>query len=62
MTPPAQPAPSAPPANGTRRYSIHFADGKSATVLDMVPDPPELLIPGLFAQFAAGYVVKVEPL
>lgn len=45
-----------------RRYSMVFADGKSATVLDPSNEPPETLIPSLVAMFAAGYVLRVAPL
>lgn len=45
-----------------RRYSMVFADGKSATVLDPANEPPETLIPALIAIFASGYVLRVDPL
>ncbi|MNM21449.1 hypothetical protein D3C81_318090 [compost metagenome] len=43
----------------TQIYALRFADGRSTTVLDMDGEPPELVIPGLIARFAAGYVVEV---
>lgn len=46
---------------GARRYTMRFADGKTSTVLDMEGEPPEILIPGLVAMFAAGYVLEVIP-
>lgn len=45
-----------------RRYSMVFADGKTATVLDPDSEPLETLIPALIAIFAPGYVVRVDPL
>lgn len=45
-----------------RRYSIKFADGKSATYLDPSGDKPESVIHELFAFFAKGYVLRVDPL
>ncbi|MCP1652696.1 hypothetical protein [Pseudomonas nitroreducens] len=45
---------------GARRYVLHFADGKSATVLDMLAEPPEVVVPGLLAMFRDGYVVRIE--
>ncbi|MCJ7854609.1 MULTISPECIES: hypothetical protein [Pseudomonas] len=44
-----------------RQYRVRFADGRTSTVLDMEGEPPETLIPGLVAMFAAGYVLEVIP-
>lgn len=52
---------AAPAKSGTRRYNIRFADGKSATVLDMAGEPTEELVRGVTGMFRAGYVLSVDP-
>lgn len=42
-----------------KRYTVRFSDGRAATVLDMDGDDPAVVIPGLIAMFAQGYVVEV---
>ena len=46
---------------GVRRYRARFADGKSATVLDMQQQPAEAIAAGVTSIFKPGYCVAVEP-
>lgn len=46
----------------TRRYSIVFADGKGATVLDMEAQPEAEALAGIRSIFRDGYVLEVKAL
>ena len=42
-----------------KRYQVRFSDGRVATVLDMDGDDPAVVVSGIYAQFATGYVIEV---
>ena len=46
------------PVSGVQRYLIRFADGRTATVLDMNGDPPADFIAWLSAYFRPGFVLE----
>lgn len=46
----------------TRRYSVLFADGKGATVLDMEAQPEAEALAGIRSIFREDYVREVKPL
>ena len=46
----------------TRRYEIRFADGKSATALDMQGEPLEAFVSSTTRMFKPDYVVSVTAL
>ena len=50
---------AAPAKSVTRRYNIQFADGKSATMLDMEGEAPDELIRSVTGMFRAGYVLSI---
>ena len=43
----------------TKRYQVPSKDGGVSTVLDMDGDDPAVVIPGIYAQFATGFVIEV---
>lgn len=45
----------------TKVYSVTFADGKRATVLDMDGRPEQEAIASIKTNFQPGYVLAVEP-
>lgn len=45
----------------TRRYDVRFADGKGATVLDMLGEDAEVCMDGIRSIFADGYVLSITP-
>ena len=47
------------PVSGVQRYLVSFADGRTATVLDMNGDPPADVITWLSAYFRPGFVLEV---
>lgn len=42
-----------------KRYQVRFSDGRVCTVLDMDGDDPAVVISGIHAQFATGFVIEV---
>lgn len=44
---------------GTRRYTLTFADGKQATMLDMHSEPLEEITRSVTAMFKPGHLVSL---
>lgn len=44
----------------TRKYHLVFADGKTATMLDMLQEPVEQLVREVRAMFQPGYLLTME--
>lgn len=47
-------------ASLTKRYTLTFADGKRATMLDMQGEPLDEITRSVTAMFKPGYLVSIE--